>query len=101
MPDFLFIPSPSANGGRIRFGLNDIPRLFSDGLDEPSALTPLSTWQSLWQAFSACADATFAALDLKLTAFLKMVVSRRMPFEASDIKSVCAASQGRQTQARA
>jgi hypothetical protein len=50
MTEFLFIPTPSATGGRIRVRLNDIPRLFSEGLEEP--IRPeASAWQNRWQKF--------------------------------------------------
>jgi hypothetical protein len=52
MTEFLFIPMQSANGGRTRVRLNDIPRLFSEGLDEP-AHAEASAWQNRWQKFMA------------------------------------------------
>jgi hypothetical protein len=48
MSDFLLIRTASAPGRASRVGLNDIPRLFSEGVEE--AAVPSVAWQSLWQS---------------------------------------------------
>ncbi len=48
MSDFLLIRTASAHGRTNRVGLNDIPRLFSEGVEE--AAVPGVAWQSLWQS---------------------------------------------------
>ncbi len=51
MSDYLFIPRASANGRAARVSLNDIPRLFSEGVEETAL--PSVAWQSLWQSLRA------------------------------------------------
>ena len=65
MSEFLFIPSRSANGGRIRVNMNDIPRLFSEGLEEPPAPAAFP-WQSLRQRFAAVFAAAINGASLEL-----------------------------------
>ncbi len=65
MSEFLFIPSRSANAGRIRVNMNDIPRLFSEGLEEPPASAAFP-WQSLRQRFAAVVAAAIGGANLEL-----------------------------------
>jgi hypothetical protein len=66
MSKFLFIPSQSANGERIRVNMNDIPRLFSEGLEEPPAPAAFP-WQSLRQRFATVFAAAINGANLDLT----------------------------------
>jgi hypothetical protein len=66
MSEFLFIPSESANGERIRVRLNDIPQLFSEGLEEPPAPAASFPWQSLRQRFATVFAAALRDISLSL-----------------------------------
>ncbi len=48
MRDSLFLPFKAADGQRRYVALNDIPGLFSEGLEEPEPEVQ-KTWQSAWQ----------------------------------------------------
>jgi len=96
MTAFLFIPAQSANGGKIRVRLNDLPRLFAEGLDEPAAPAP-DVWQSLLRNVAATLD----SINFTLTSQWDALASRRAMLETRNIKSICAASQGRESQAQA
>ncbi len=66
MSEFLFIPSQSANGERVRVRLNDIPQLFSEGLEEPQAPAASFPWQSLRQRFATVFAAALRDISLDL-----------------------------------
>jgi hypothetical protein len=96
MTGFLFIPTQSANGGRIRVRLNDLPRLFAEGIEEPEVRQPKA-----WERVRETVTATIGSINLKLELQWAPLVSKRAMFEARHIKSICAASQRRESQAQA
>ncbi len=76
MSEFLFIASLAANGGRVRVHMNDIPRLFSEGAEEPPA-PPAFQWQSLWQKLAAAFTEPVGQVKLKLKSRALNAQSRR------------------------
>jgi hypothetical protein len=96
MTDFLFIPSQSANGGRFRVRLNDLPRLFAEGIEEPVPRQPNS-----WERLQKIGTAAIGSIHLKLESQRAAFASKRTMFEARNIKSICAARQRREPQAQA
>jgi hypothetical protein len=96
MTEFLFIPSQSANGGWLRVRMNDLPRLFSEGLEEPEARQP-----NAWERLRKTVTAAIGSVHLKLDSQWAALASKRAMFEARNIKSISAACQRRESQAQA
>jgi hypothetical protein len=96
MTDFLFIPTQSANGGRIRVRFNDLPRLFAEGIEEPAIRAP-----SARERLRKTVSAAVGGMDLTRAWQWASSASKHAMLEARNIKPICAASQGRESQAQA